>query len=659
MAISICFQCHSVQSNDADDPLEKNLKLAGENRPELEKVLAHYRAHPADSLKLQAAMLLLSNMERSYHYTGKWLNQYNSMVFNKTAHLSESAMEALTDSVAAVLGTPDLTQQHDLATLSADYLIQNMDQAFTAWQEAPWAQTVSFETFCNYILPYHNFAEQPEVWRDTLRLRYEAIKNQLPKTATMADITCQINEDLMHWFHYTDFLNAYPGRISIHHLLQGQRGNCSDMANIATYCTRALGIPVAIDYTPQWGNYHDGHVWNALILNDHESLPFLGAEANPGEYTGLPESEHQFAKVFRRTLTVQATSVAVRAAKAGERDLPIYLQNPRIQDVTNLYTPTYTVKIPIPNRKRPFVYLCIAKQSRWEAIEGSQIDAQGFATFNKMGNNILYNPMFFYNGRYEPAGMPFIITYEGTLQMLPADQTNAQKVWLTRIFPFKRSDAKWKYAEYYRDARLEGANKPDFSDAKTLLTIIKPMDKWHIGQLGGPSLRDKLEYESLWEAAAIKDKTAYRYVRLIFPEKQFCKVGELQLFDQNSTLLQGKAIGSVQHPEWAFDGVPGYSIIDESPAGGRWVGLDLGTAKPLSQLRYLPATGEYDIQPGKTYQLFYWNNHWQAIGIQTATKHALEFDNVPTHALLWLHCKDCDGTFERPFTYENGKQIWW
>ena len=37
----------------------------------------------------------------------------------------------------------------------------------------------------------------------------------------------------------------------------------------------------------------------------------------------------------------------------------------------------------------------------------------------------------------------------------------------------------------------------------------------------------------------------------------------------------------------------------------------------------------------------------------------LNFEKVPTNALFWLHCKDCGETFERPFTYENHRQIWW
>lgn len=661
LTAALFFQCQAAQSDTSTAALEKNLRRAGRNRKELEKVLQYYQGRPEDSLKFQAAIILLSNIDQNLYYKGEALDKYNA-IFEQTATRSEQEIMVLKDSLIAIVGSPEALEikaQQDLQTLSSDYLIQNIEEAFAAWQETPWRDSVSFNSFCNYILPYHNFNEKPENWRRLLKNRYQYLLKHKDKDLTPAFVSCDINDDLKSWFRYSEQFDDYPGRLSISQLLKGQRGNCSDMSNLAAYSARALGIPVAIDYTPQWGNYHDGHVWNAVILNEQESLSFLGAEANPGEYTGLPEGESKIAKVFRRTLVVQENSVAARAAHVGEIKLPTYIQNARLQDVTPIYTKTYTVTIPVKNRKKKFVYLCIAKQNMWEAIEGSAINAQGNATFSNVGHNILYNPMFYDNGNYTSAGMPFILTYEGQLKMLPADQSATETVQLTRIFPFKRSDAKWKFAEYYKNARLEGANQPDFSDAQTLFTITNPLEKWHIGQVGGPTQRDRLEYENLWEKGVVTNSKPHRYVRLIFAEKQFCKVGELEILGADDKPLTGKAIGSVQHPAWAFDGVPGYSIIDESAQGGHWVGLDLGKAQIINALRYLPATGEHAIRPGKTYQLFYWDDHWKSLGIQKANQHLMTFDKVPSQALLWLHCKDCNNAFERPFTYENGKQIWW
>ena len=54
--------------------VESVLKLAGNNRKELEKTLNHYGKDPSDSLKLRAAIYLITNMPGKYseYIEGKW-----------------------------------------------------------------------------------------------------------------------------------------------------------------------------------------------------------------------------------------------------------------------------------------------------------------------------------------------------------------------------------------------------------------------------------------------------------------------------------------------------------------------------------------------------------------------------------------------------------
>ncbi|MDR2130146.1 MAG: hypothetical protein LBP56_03085, partial [Odoribacteraceae bacterium] len=49
--------------------LESALQFAGDNRPELEKVLKHYSS-PADNLKYRAAVFLIKNMPAYYGHEG-------------------------------------------------------------------------------------------------------------------------------------------------------------------------------------------------------------------------------------------------------------------------------------------------------------------------------------------------------------------------------------------------------------------------------------------------------------------------------------------------------------------------------------------------------------------------------------------------------------
>ena len=77
--------------------MEQTLSQAGKNRSELEKVLRHYREHPEDSLKYQAACFLIDNMK--WHLsTGQavlpdsslfeWHTRFDSLYTNIDGHNS-------------------------------------------------------------------------------------------------------------------------------------------------------------------------------------------------------------------------------------------------------------------------------------------------------------------------------------------------------------------------------------------------------------------------------------------------------------------------------------------------------------------------------------------------------------------------------------------
>lgn len=60
-----------------DKRLEYALKLAGENRQELEKVLKHYQNSPE---KLAATHFLIQNMPYYYEYDGQQLDTVRSII---------------------------------------------------------------------------------------------------------------------------------------------------------------------------------------------------------------------------------------------------------------------------------------------------------------------------------------------------------------------------------------------------------------------------------------------------------------------------------------------------------------------------------------------------------------------------------------------------
>ena len=71
-----------------DIELEQALITARENRPELEKVLAHYVQSEADSLKYKAAVYLIKYMPYHYSLSGKY-NDYCNAVDSAVSEISD------------------------------------------------------------------------------------------------------------------------------------------------------------------------------------------------------------------------------------------------------------------------------------------------------------------------------------------------------------------------------------------------------------------------------------------------------------------------------------------------------------------------------------------------------------------------------------------
>ena len=134
--------------------LEHNLELAGKNRPELEKVLAHYKDEP---LKLKAAKFLIENMDGYYSFTSPELDVYYHLLdsifsLNKLGddltHEQKSLLSSLKEP-----SPNDFKNISDIQSVSANFLIDNIDRAFEAWK-SPFAKDMSFDDFCEYLLPY-------------------------------------------------------------------------------------------------------------------------------------------------------------------------------------------------------------------------------------------------------------------------------------------------------------------------------------------------------------------------------------------------------------------------------------------------------------------------------------------------------------------------
>ena len=141
---------------ECDSNVEKALDYAGDNRPELETVLEHYTTVDADPEKLAAARFLIENMPAHKSYRGDEIHDYYAIagkVLSSGLTPVEQRDSLLYVSDYMFPGLEDRTIS-DIRVIKSDFLIRSIDQAFDEWKNRPWAQHVTFDQFCEWLLPY-------------------------------------------------------------------------------------------------------------------------------------------------------------------------------------------------------------------------------------------------------------------------------------------------------------------------------------------------------------------------------------------------------------------------------------------------------------------------------------------------------------------------
>ena len=154
-AILLCMACDRLP--------ERALQQAGENREELEKVLAHFK-HDHDPLKYRAAKFLIGNMPYHYTYEGHAIDAYDSIYLS----MADRAVQERADffkKCADSINPSDMQTVVDVQALKADYLIRAIDDACDAWNRSTWKADYSESLFFDYVLPYRILNEPVGDWR--------------------------------------------------------------------------------------------------------------------------------------------------------------------------------------------------------------------------------------------------------------------------------------------------------------------------------------------------------------------------------------------------------------------------------------------------------------------------------------------------------------
>ena len=389
--------------------LQQALEMAGDNRPELEKVLAHYRQNPADSLKYKAAVFLIKNMPYHYSIECEGVDSVKARIAEGIAK-KIPLLNLLNDPAVREFDMNNRKIVYDVRVITADYLIRNIESAFDAVAKQPWGKYIRFEDFCEYVLPYRIGTEPLSDWREIYREKYQKVLDSL-LTGTDIIEACKtinaVNKETPWQFTYWEDFPNFP-HVGPLFVLNNRVGTCVEMSHLTISAMRSVGIPVGTDYAKLGPGHHTPHFWNFVVDTTGVACDFDNFNGDPerGMFATFKEKR---GKVYRETFSIQKNELLLTANSS--EDIPAILRNIMEKDVSEEYFPLnkITIQCTYQPEDKKIVYLCLFNNKEWVPIGWAKIK-NGQAEFPYIDfREIAYLAAYYQDGKLLPACEPFIL----------------------------------------------------------------------------------------------------------------------------------------------------------------------------------------------------------------------------------------------------------
>jgi hypothetical protein len=424
-----CSQNHSL--NIAKEEIENALIFSSNNKEELLKIIDNFKN---DSLKLKAAVFLIKNMNQKGFYQFELVDKNGQKIDHDLFSTNYTEVEEIKRNYESKIKSPlfyvNQGFRYDVQHISSALLIENIDYAFQAWK-LPWASHLNFEEFCELLLPYRLENEPLQKWRKiTFEKNIQWIKAKMQGSNDLLKLCVLINDSLKKIYSYRHKeMSFFPGSLSMDQVNKFGGGRCADLNMAAAYLMRAVGVPVASEFTPYWGNSnYGGHSWLSVFYKKHY-IPFNSAYDNPS-IDSLPFKGAHLAKAFRRKYEMQKYNLG--GSLEDSLTLPLIFKNREILDITAEYLPVSDISLKLlytPSQCK-YAYLGVLNGKFWKIVQCARIQNRE-ANFKSMATNVLYAPLYLLNESLVMAGDPFLLNKNGTKQVMIANKLCKREVALT------------------------------------------------------------------------------------------------------------------------------------------------------------------------------------------------------------------------------------
>lgn len=202
-----------------------------------------------------------AGVPKEYHAL---IDQTMNVAGDNAKELTKALKEAPADQKKAVAFLISYMPERDAKSLSADFLLENVQYAYKARAEFPWAKEVPDSVFLNDVVAYANLNENRESWRKDF---YERFKKYVAPCKTMREAIDSVNKNvrdelLVDYNTKREKPDQAPYESMRQHMV-----SCSGLSILLTDAFRAVGIPSRVAGTPAWHDDRGNHNWNEVWID--------------------------------------------------------------------------------------------------------------------------------------------------------------------------------------------------------------------------------------------------------------------------------------------------------------------------------------------------------------------------------------------------------
>lgn len=617
--IVLIASCNRSESVSPTNKLEYALKMSRENRHELEKVLKHYSINKNDSLKLKAAKFLIENMTYHSSISGSYIDNHIKIVdsiYNDVPIETRYFLYKLPEKIDS--SKIEIKRELNIHIITADFIISNIENSFNIWQNSPCFTTVSFDDFCEYILPYKIDNEPLKLWKDSSSIGYYSCSKFKEISLDLSIYALHVSDKLSNYEYFSNIFSADT-------LLAPYTFSLEDLTIKEVTTLRAAGIPIAIDFIPFSTTYHKADYWSAIIdekyINHNYTLTIN--QCAP--------------KIFRMTYSINPVP------DDQYNYVPEFIRDPYNKDVTDIYQNVATIEYDfgkLPHNVT-YGYLAIFKNGVWNEVTWSKLQ-NGKGTFKKMGLDEIYMPVYYVGKDKRCANYPIHINSKGEVSQLKANNRETKNLTIQR-------KSRYNYLGDYYGNYIVGCKILALNDLSKLeYDSISTIKHYNYMQYDTVHTNSKAKYKC-W----FLKNSSFRRLNL----------AELAFYDENNRRLIGEIIEINNSQEIIKMDTLNSKFFDNNMLTYSHVKSAIGICfkEPVnvSYVKYATYNDGNGIYPGEEYELFYFDNgQWMSLGLKTVINNSIEYENAPTEALFWL-CNQTKGKEERPFTIRDGRVRFW